>query len=265
MKRKFGIIANCLNDIPTIEALDKIKETGFESFFTGEYKYDDVAPLKEKAEAIGLTYESIHAPFRAINDIWLPGMRYLGIYEDIKTSIDSAAACGIPYVVTHVSSGWNPPEITDLGLRRYDELVIYARDKGVVLAFENLRLLGNLSYLADRYRCMSNVGFCFDCGHEHCYTKTVSIMDVFTTRLCCTHIHDNHSRPLEDMVNDFDEHLLPFDGTYDYAGMMRKLDEYGYTGALSLEVSRSCPAYMEMTHEEFLTTCYKRLKKISEM
>lgn len=265
MKRKLGIIASCLKDIATVDALDKIKAAGFETIFTGEYKYEDVAPIKEKADALGLVYETIHAPFRAINDMWIPGMKYLGIYEALKTSIDSAAACGIPYVITHVSSGWNPPEVNDLGLQRYDELVLYAREKGVTLAFENLRLLGNLSYLADRYRGMKNVAFCFDCGHEHCYTKTVSMIDVFTTHICCTHIHDNHSRPLEDTVNDFDEHLLPFDGTYDYAKMMRKLDEYGYAGPLTLEVSMHRPEYLCMTHEEFLSTCYERIKKISEM
>ena len=153
----------------------------------------------------------------------------------------------------------------DLGLSRYDELVVYARDKGVTLAFENLRLLGNLACLVDRYEKLDHVRFCFDCGHEHCYTKTVSIMDVFTNRVCCTHIHDNMGRPMEDKTNDFDMHLLPFDGTYNYEKMMRKLDEYGYAGSLMLEVSQNREDYVKMSHEAFLATCYERIKKISEM
>ena len=90
-------------------------------------------------------------------------------------------------------------------------------------------------------------------------------MDVFTTRVCCTHIHDNHSRPFDDKVNDHDEHLLPFDGTYNYEKMMRKLDEYNYTGSLMLEVTQKNADYKKMSAEEFLATCYERIQKISKM
>ena len=79
------------------------------------------------------------------------------------------------------------------------------------------------------------------------------------------HIHDNHSRPFDDKVNDHDEHLLPFDGTDDYEKMMRKLDEYNYTGSLMLEVNQSIADYKKMTHKEFLATCYERIQKISQM
>ena len=64
MKRKLGIMANCLEGISSYDALDKIKNAGFEAFFTNEYKRDDVKKIKEKATVLGLTYEAIHAPFR---------------------------------------------------------------------------------------------------------------------------------------------------------------------------------------------------------
>ena len=265
MKRKLGILANCLRGVPAADALEKIKAAGFETFFTGDYKCGDVAEIKKKADELGLEYEFIHAPFTSINEMWMPGVGYLAVFNYMKESIDSAAANGVPVVITHVSSGWKAPQVNDLGLSRFDELVIYAREKGITLAFENLRLLGNLACLVDRYEKMDNVRFCFDCGHEHCYTKTVKIMDVFTNRVCCTHIHDNHGRPFYDKVNDFDEHLLPFDGSYDYGQMMRKLDEYGYAGSLMLEVSQNREEYAKMSHEEFLSTCYDRILRISEM
>jgi sugar phosphate isomerase/epimerase len=265
MKRKLGILANCLYGVSALAALEKIKDAGFETFFTDEYRYADVAPIKERADALGLEYEFIHAPFHSINEMWKPGVGYLTVFDYMKESIDTAAACDVPAVITHVSSGWNAPQVNDLGLARYDELVIYAREKGVTLAFENLRMLGNLACLVDRYESLSHVRFCFDCGHEHCYTKTVKLMDVFTNRVCCTHIHDNHGRPFDDKVNDHDEHLLPFDGTYDYEQMMRKLDEYGYAGSLMLEVAQNREEYRRMTHEAFLSTCYERIRRISEL
>lgn len=265
MQRKLGIVASCLDGVSELDALKKIKDAGFETFFTGAYKNDDVRAIKGRADELGLKYEFIHAPFRGINQMWMPGVGYDKIFGQMKESIDSASNNGVPTVITHVSSGWHPPQVNDLGLSRYDELVLYARDRGVVLAFENLRLLGNLACLVDRYEGMDNVRFCFDCGHEHCYTKTVSLLDVFTTRVCCTHIHDNHGRALDDKINDFDEHLLPFDGTYNYERMMRKLDEYGYSGSLMLEVGQHTEEYRQMSAEAFLATAYERIKKISQM
>lgn len=265
MKRKLGIVADCLYGMRAADSLDKIKEAGFETFFTNEYKRNDVAKIKRRADELGLEFEFIHAPFHSINQIWLSGLGYLVVFDYMKESIDAAAENGIPVVITHVSSGWNSPEVNDLGLSRFDELVLYAKDRGVTLAFENLRKLGNIACLVDRYEKVDNVKFCFDCGHEHCYTKTVKMMDVFTNRVCCTHIHDNYGRPFEDKVNDFDAHLLPFDGTYDYEQMMRKLDEYGYSGSLMLEVTQNREEYIKMTHEEFLSTCFERISKISKM
>ena len=266
MERKLGINAGCLVDVTELEALEKIKAAGFETFFTGSFRRDGGVPeIKKKADELGLIYEFIHAPFRGINEMWMPGLGYLTMFNAMKESIDAAAENGIPIVITHVSSGWTPPQVNDLGLSRYDDIVLYAKDRGITVAFENLRMLGNLACLVDRYEHMDNVKFCFDCGHEHCYTKTIKWMDIFTTKTCCTHIHDNMGRPFDDKTNDFDVHMLPFDGTYDYEQMMRKLDEYGYSGSLMLEVGRNRPEYLAMSHEEFLATCYERIKKISMM
>ena len=265
MKRRLGIMAECLEGVLPYDALDEIKEAGFEAFFTNEYRLDEVKRIKKKADLLGLSYDFIHAPFHNINEMWTSGMGYVEVMDYMKEAIDSASICGIPYVITHVSSGWEPPPVNDMGLSRYDEIVLYARKKGVTLAFENLRLLGNLTCLMDRYEKMDNVKFCFDCGHEHCYTKTVSLMDVFTTRVCCTHIHDNFSRKLEDKNGKFDLHLLPFDGTYDYEKMMRRLDEYGYDGTLMLEVWQNTDEYKNMSHKEYLDTCYERILEISQL
>jgi len=272
MNRKHGINANCLCDISTVDALEKIKAAGFESFFTGEYKTEDVARIKARADALGLTYEFIHAPFHGINEMWMPGLGYITVFDYMKESIDAAQKNGIPTVITHVSSGWKAPKVNDLGLARYDELVLYARERGVTLAFENLRLLGNLACLVDRYDGIENVRFCFDCGHEHCYTKTVKLLDVFTDRVCCTHIHDNHSRDLNDKVSDGDEHLLPFDGTVDWENAMARLAKTGYDGILTFELKRQNQPgrhvndkYLAMTPEMYFAEAQARACRLAAM
>lgn len=265
MHYKFGIISECLPGIAPVDALPKIREAGFDCFFTGRYHLEDVMALRHRADEVGLEFETIHAPFSGINRMWLAGMSYLGIYEQMKESIDSAAEAGVPTVVLHLSSGWGAPEICDLGLARFDELVVHAAHRGVTLAFENLRKIGNLAYIADRYEGMDNVRFCYDWGHEHCYTKTVDWMDIFCRRVACTHIHDNLGRG-EEKAGDPDLHLLPFDGNLDYAHVMRKLEEYGYRGPLTLEVGAGVTEeYEKMTPEAFLAECYARLERISKL
>lgn len=262
MERKLGIVSECLTGEDPVKTLDLIKEAGFECYFTGCQDPQKVAELVKRGNELGLTCEFIHAPFKGINAMWLAGMDYLNIMNGMKQAIDNAAANGVPTVITHVSSSWAAPEITELGLARFDELVLYATERKVIIAFENLRKVGNLAYFADRYEKMDYVRFCYDCGHEHCYTKFVCWMDVFRDKLVATHIHDNHGRGYEAVGNP-DEHLLPFEGTVDYERMMRKLDEYSFEGALILEVTNH--RHLDLTHKEFLDTCYERIKKISEM
>jgi len=267
MKRKLGINTDCLGGLlDEIGTLQLAHEIGFEAITTGTIELDGVCALKEKANSLGVEFSFLHAPFNGINNLWLEGEGYHAIYDGIVKAIDSAAACGVSAVVIHVSSGWKAPFVNDLGLSRYDALADYASHKGVTLAFENLRMVGNLACLMDRYEHRDNVRFCYDCGHEHCYTKTVSWIDIFTDKIVATHIHDNLSRPFGDKSTDRDSHWLPFDGNFDYHTMMTKLDKYGYSGPLLLEVFRSARAdYKKLSAEEFLTTAYDRIKRISEL
>jgi sugar phosphate isomerase/epimerase len=263
MKRKVGIFAGCLGkEIPMVDQVEMIKNAGFEVFASGLRDSDVIAGMKEKADRLGLFFEEIHAPFANINSMWIPGLDYLDVYNNAKQSIDLAARHGIPSIVLHVSSGWYPPGISDLGLQRYDELVFYAAEKGVNVAFENLRCVGNLAYFADRYEKLENVRFCYDFGHEHCYTATVTWMDIFCDKLVCTHIHDNYGRT-DGKNNDPDLHLLPFEGNTDYQHCIDKLDEYGYTGPLTLELSHS--TYAHLSPEDFLKTCYERVQRINTL
>ena len=168
MKRKVGINVGSLGGaIPLTEQLKMMKDTGFETFFSGLCSLESTAARKETADKLGLVYETIHAPFAGINNMWIPGLDYLTVFNGIKRSIDNAAACGIPAIVLHVSSGWYPPGISDLGLARYDELVFYAAERGVTVAFENLRCVGNLAYFSDRYEKLDNVRFCYEIGRAH--------------------------------------------------------------------------------------------------
>lgn len=267
MNRKLGINTDCLSGLADeISTLRMAKNIGFEAFTTGKTKLCDVSELKEEADRLGMEFPFLHAPFSGINNMWLEGDDYKTIYNGMIEAIDSAAACSVPAVVSHVSSGWSAPAVNDLGLSRFDALVEYASAKKVTLAFENLRMVGNLAYIKDRYEHNKFVRFCYDCGHAHCYTNPVEWLDIFTDKLVATHIHDNMSRPMNDKSSDPDWHWLPFDGTYNYHQMMRKLDTYGYSGVLMLEVFHGAREdYKTLSSEEFLLTCYDRIDRISKL
>ena len=263
MQRKLGVVAECLKGKTGLETLKKIKGVGFDSFFTDSLNFsmEYVSAMKNQAVKLGLDYEFIHGPFTNINEMWT-SEEEPKIFRDFKTAIDSARENGIKAVVSHVSSSFYPPQINSLGLSRFDAWVEYAEKSGVMLAFENLRKLGNFAYLMDRYEDNPFVKYCYDCGHEHCYTVTAPFAEIYGDRLICTHLHDNfgQDRTTED---GGDSHLLPFDGNIDFDAKMKALAKCGYQGSLMLEIFNGI--YPNMTEDEFLSTAFDRAKKLLKL
>ena len=158
----------------------------------------------------GLIYESLHAPFRNINDIWTSSDASQKVLDDFLLSVELAHEYAIPIVVCHLSSGKKPIPANEAGLKHFDILINEAAKKNITIAFENQRKLANLALMFEMYGKDTNVGFCWDVGHEKCFADSMEYMPLFGDRLVFTHIHDNHLQP------DGDEHLLPFDGLIDY-------------------------------------------------
>ena len=274
MKRRLGVQSTCIGSkgISEVEALSYIKNAGFDCFFTGSYKLDAVSALKNEADKQGLDFEFIHAKWHYtdamggrffMNEFWKPGLSYLPLFDATIEAMDSAAACGISGICQHITSGWVAPPACDIGFERFDRLVDHAVKKGVKLTFENLRNYGLLAVLLERYDRVPEVGFCYDNGHEYCYTETVPFLDLWGKRTYYTHLHDNYGRDKEDPAKDADYHLLPYDGTFDYGAMIEKMDKYGYEGALTLEVGQR-KEYQHMSPEDFLAMRYERTVRLSK-
>ena len=265
MNRKLGINCECIKGHDPIDNLNLIHGAGFETYFTDKYHLTDAEPIREKGTAIGLECEFIHAPFDEVNSMWYKTDEHPNIYIKMCESIDTAAALAIPSVILHVSSGNNPPEINDKGLRRYDMLVERAAKRGVSVSFENLRRTGIVTYLLDRYRDFSNVSFCYDIGHEHCHTPSVDWIGIANHTLRHTQIHDNIGKTADEKIHD-DLHLLPFDGNIDYENKIALLDKCGYTGSLMLEVfTSSAKSYQEIDAEAFVALAYERAKRLNDL
>ena len=262
MKRRLGIKLCASSENKAEEMLKLIKETGFESFAVEYTDKDEIKRIKETSDSFGLFLECIYAPKRRLREMWNRGLNYLSVSRTMKSAIDTAAELGVKTVVINATKGKEIYPMNELGVSRFDEIVLYAEEKNVSIALENECLAGHTVYLGDRYKNLENFGLCYDAGHEHCYTNPLKWLDIFHNNVLVAVINDNMGRD-GDKKPENDTHSLPFDGNIDYSEIMSKLNRNKYEGALILDVSKI--GHEEMSDEEFFALAYERLKRISEI
>ena len=167
----------------------------------------------------------------------------------------------------HTTVSSSAPKTSHIALTRYRKLVMEAEKQGVKLAFENLEFIRHLSLILYTFRS-ENVGFCYDVGHEVCYTPGLKYLPLFGDRLFCTHIHDNDGFP-EDKVVDHksDHHKIPFDGSIDFEKVCKDIKDCGFKGSLMLEVSSHEPYnfYKDLTPEQFYGKAYEAAVKLRNL
>jgi sugar phosphate isomerase/epimerase len=208
--------------------------------------------IEKYITAAGLTFDTLHAPFHGINAIWMDGEEGERFLQKLTDGVDLCAEVGAPIAVVHLSSGDNAPPPTDIGRARFIRLVEHAADKGVKVAFENQRKLANIAWAFEEFKDASHVGFCWDCGHEGCFTPGRRYMPLFGDRLICTHLHDN------DGVYNHDQHRIPYDGALNWDAIADDLRRAAPTVPLMLEVTRSF--YDGMREEDYLLRAAKAVK-----
>ena len=258
--REFGINLHAIGGLSDEQYIKTIAELGFSATFSGvcdKQRQHDIANLCAK---YGVTYETLHAPFgKGNNNMWLEGAAGDTFLGELMRAVCHCAAAGVPVLVSHLSSGENAPSVTDVGRARYARLVEYAASKNVKIAFENQRKLANLAWAMETFDD-SVVGFCWDCGHESCFTPGRKHMPLFANRLVCVHIHDNFG------VYDEDSHLLPFDGKIDFGQVASQLRSAPFDGTLMLEaVTENSNVYNGIDPLQYLEHAATAAKKLSEM
>lgn len=254
--RKIGINLHACKGFSDEGYIKAIADLGFNATFSNVYDKKRQLEIADLCARYGIEYETLHAPFKGINSMWLSGLSGDKMLKDLKNSVDNCAIAGVKILVVHLSSGDIAPPVTNKGRARFTKLVEYAAEKNVKIAFENQRKLGNISWAFETFPKDTNVGFCWDWGHESCFTPGREYMPLFGERLICTHIHDNSGK-----YND-DGHLIPFDGTIDYNRKLELIKKYNYTGSLMLEV-KARNNYDDLTKEEYLQKAAKAVKILS--
>ena len=249
---KLGIEIDRALNISYEEQAKMIKEHGFDAAFVG-LEAKNLDELVKALQKYDIELENCHAPFDGINNMWLAGEVGDHMLDRLLRCVDECAKYAIPVLVVHLSSGMTPPRMNDIGFDRYDRLMQYAREKGVVIAYENIRKLDNVAYMMENY---PEAGFCWDVGHEACYMNGMEFMPLFGKRMVAIHVHDNTG------IYDQDKHWLPYDGVVNMDRVAKHFATSGYQKSLMLEVDQRSAGIPNL--EEFYTKAYAVASKIAE-
>ncbi|MBR2018984.1 MAG: sugar phosphate isomerase/epimerase [Clostridia bacterium] len=239
---KIGVNLNCYGPLPLEEQFSLLKRYGFDTTFCISEN-----PLLAEAIALakreGIVFETLHAPYREINAIWSAGEEGEAFLARLIASVESCAANEIPTLVVHLSSGLTPPRINDLGNERFDRLMEVAHREGVKIAYENQRMIANLAMAMEVY---PEAVFCWDVGHEACFTGDRDYMALFSKRIGALHLQDNLCEFNKDL------HLIPYDGAIDMENAAKRLAQSDYKGSIMLELVRSkWEGYAKLTPDEY--------------
>ena len=74
----------------------------------------------------------------------------------------------------------------------------------------------------------ADLGICMDVGHAHLLGDVPEAVETCSEYLVTTHIHDNRRQG--------DDHLVPFQGSIDWAATVMAFEKIGYDGVLMYEV-----------------------------
>ena len=268
-------------EISDADLLRLYADVGFSSFFTGWVSEGDFNDrTADVAAKCGLVWESIHAPFGGITDIWKEGEKGELWVAKLKAVADTCVQYGIPYMTVHTmnaprynNNGPCGSRFNQLGADRFAEVVSYCGERNVKASFENVefpqREMESLIKELEKRGLENGMAVTYDVGHWHCYPCELDFADAFGKYLIGTHVHDNFGLKDPQIITwDDDSHLLPFDGTLDYRKVGDTLRRCDYRGTITLEISRDrvgMPWYKDYTVEQYFATAAERAAHVARL
>ena len=207
-----------------------------------------VADLQQWLAEAGLRLRSIHAPTaegytggRWSGSLSLastdPGARARAVSET-EQALHIARRIPAAVLVAHLGLPRTQPRDAASGAgdaraaarRSIEELQAVAQPLGVQIAVEvipnELSRAGSIVDFVERD--LEGVGICLDFGHAHLDGDVVDAVETVSEYLIATHVHDNRGRG--------DDHLLPFDGTIDWPGVLTAVQKVGYDAPFIFEI-----------------------------
>ena len=250
-KRQFGVSTHLYHAQRLCrEHLREIAAHGFEcvEVYATRTHFDyhnpaAVADLQQWLGEAGLELRSIHAPTaegftggRWSGSLSLasadPEARAHAVSETEK-ALHIARRIPAAVLVAHLGiprTQTGPGDSRAAARRSVEELLRIAEPLGVRIAVEvipnELSRAGSIVHFVEDD--LDGVGICLDFGHAHLDGDVIDAVETVSEHLIATHVHDNRGRR--------DDHLLPFDGTIDWAGTLLAVQKVGYEGPFVFEI-----------------------------
>ena len=226
------------------EVFQSIKKAGFDSVMLD---WSNDFPLQinksmaaECAKLCNLEIINGHLSFFGVNYIWKDCISGEEKTNEIIKDILLASKYEIPVLVLHPTEGNNPPPLSNIGFYRLKKIIDIATRVGTRIAFENVEKPSYLQIILNELS--DQAGFCYDSGHNNCFSRNIDLLSEFSNRLCAIHLNDNYGMA--------DDHLCPFLGSINWKTEVNKLKRVGYQGAITLEVewdtSNSLTSFLEI-------------------
>lgn len=229
-------------DLTPEECLIYTKEAGFERVCVGITRLLNNTVTPEIANKYGLELENVHLSGKGTNDIWVEGINGDAVTDRYCDEIRRCSELGVKTGIAHVTWGVpTPPPVSELGLSRYLRIAECAEKHDFNLALENSVSADHLRFLLDRIDS-THVGYCFDSGHNNCFTPQEKLLREYGHRLFAMHLQDNDGWR--------DLHMIPMDGCAPWAEIIEDLRKTAlYDSSITFEVagkiSKKCPGQTE--------------------
>ena len=273
-QQKIGISVGNNYNLPIEKLLPIIKGIGFDAVSPEWESESELAKIAHVAERLELEIQSLHAPYDKAASLWSCDEDEVApAKEEIFSVIDACVKFQIPVVVMHVWIGFDYQfDESTLNYSHFEEVVRYAEERNIKIAFENTEGIEYLFALMEHFKDRDAVGFCWDSGHEMCYNYSQDLLARFGDRLIMTHLNDNLGiSNFEGKIYWTDDlHLLPFDGIADWDDNIQRLKRAKTMPILNFELSIiSKPdryendVYAQMLLVQYFTEAYKRACKIA--
>lgn len=251
------------------EQIKLFASSGFEGFFA-DYS-NDLAVCRKTADELGMIFQSVHAPFVKVAEMWRDGENGISATKELCECVEKCSEFEVPIMVSHTYIGFDGADVpNETGFLNFEKVVEHAKKHGVKIAFENTEGEEFLAFLMKRFENCDSVGFCFDTGHEMCYNRSQDMTALYGSKLIATHLNDNLGIGNYDgKITWLDDlHLLPFDGIANWQNIAERLCKCGYNGILTFELNKNSKPdrhdndlYAKMSAEEYVAQAYARACK----
>ncbi len=237
------------------DSVEKIAELGADCIevvydvphFFPDHEPSQLGDIRKLIESHGLGV-SVHGCFWDLN----PASHYTTIRDfsikQTKRSIEACARLGGDLMVLHpgriaiTDVEWFAQTAVDFTLEFFNECELFAKDRGVKIAVENIGLpffaLSSLEELGAIVEGRENMGITLDIGHAYRRRKTESaenaeleiarLIRSLGRKIIHIHFHDNHGQN--------DEHLIPGEGSINFAPIVDALKEVKFDGMVVVEM-----------------------------